>query len=105
MIIAFKRRVKDQKMVEKLATWVIRNTIVLFELANKCAQAAEAQERQIDSRSHPTSDHPASSKGVDQKDKKSKQKADLPRSWQSNKPDLHADASKRNTGEKVRATA
>ncbi|XP_062188849.1 uncharacterized protein LOC133892135 [Phragmites australis] len=35
MVIEFKRGVKDQKMVEKLATRVIRNTTELFELVNK----------------------------------------------------------------------
>ena len=65
-------------MVEKLATRVIRNTAELFELTNKCAQAAEARERQIDSRSRLTSDRPASSKGANRKDKKSKRKAGPP---------------------------
>ena len=37
MVIAFKRGVKDQIMVEKLATRVIQNTTELLELANKCA--------------------------------------------------------------------
>ena len=58
-------------MVEKLATRVIRNT-KLCELVNKCAQAAEARERQINSRSRPASDRLASLKGADRKDKNSK---------------------------------
>lgn len=48
VVIAFKRGVRDQKMVEKLATKEIRSTTELFEFADKCAQAIEARDRQID---------------------------------------------------------
>src|SRR5438105_5889198 len=44
--IAFRRGVRDSKMAEKLATRVISSPTELFALADKCARAAEARERQ-----------------------------------------------------------
>src|SRR5438128_89504 len=44
--IAFQRGVRDRKMAEKLATRVISSPTELFALADKCARAVEARERQ-----------------------------------------------------------
>jgi hypothetical protein len=41
IITAFRQRVRDEKMLEKLATHDVETVPTLFALANKCARAAE----------------------------------------------------------------
>jgi hypothetical protein len=41
IITAFRQGVRDEKMLEKLATHDVDNVTTLFALANKCARAAE----------------------------------------------------------------
>ena len=43
IITAFRQRVRDQKMLEKLATHKVESVTTLFALADKCARAAEGQ--------------------------------------------------------------
>jgi hypothetical protein len=41
IITAFRQGVRDEKMLEKLATHDVETAITLFALADKCARAAE----------------------------------------------------------------
>jgi hypothetical protein len=41
VIVAFHQGVRDEKMLEKLATHDIQDVFVLFSLVNKCAKAVE----------------------------------------------------------------
>jgi hypothetical protein len=43
IIIAFRQGVRDEKMLEKLATHDVDNVTTLFALADKCARAAEGR--------------------------------------------------------------
>jgi hypothetical protein len=43
IIIAFRQRVRDEKMLEKLATHDVETVTTLFALADKCARAAEGR--------------------------------------------------------------
>jgi hypothetical protein len=43
IITAFRQGVRDEKMLEKLATHDVEAVSTLFALANKCARAAEGQ--------------------------------------------------------------
>jgi hypothetical protein len=43
IIIAFRQRVRDEKMLEKLATHDVETVSTLFALADKCARAAEGR--------------------------------------------------------------
>ena len=43
IITAFRQRVRDQKMLEKLATHKVESVTTLFALADKCARAAKGQ--------------------------------------------------------------
>ena len=43
IITAFRQTVRDQKMLEKLATHKVESVTTLFALADKCARAAEGQ--------------------------------------------------------------
>jgi hypothetical protein len=43
IITAFRQGVRDEKMLEKLATHDVETVITLFALANKCARAAEGR--------------------------------------------------------------
>src|SRR6187455_898635 len=43
IITAFRQGVRDEKMLEKLATHDVDNVIALFALADKCARAAEGR--------------------------------------------------------------
>jgi hypothetical protein len=43
MVVAFRQRVRDKKMLEKLATHDIQDVSVLFSLVDKCAKAAEGR--------------------------------------------------------------
>jgi hypothetical protein len=44
IITAFRQRVRDEKMLEKLATHDVETVTTLFALADKCARAAEGRE-------------------------------------------------------------
>jgi hypothetical protein len=41
VVVAFCQGVRDEKMLEKLATHDIQDIFALFSLADKCAKAAE----------------------------------------------------------------
>jgi hypothetical protein len=43
VVVAFRQGVRDEKMLEKLATHDIQDVFVLFSLADKCARAAEGR--------------------------------------------------------------
>jgi hypothetical protein len=43
IIIAFRQGVRDEKMLEKLATYDVETVTTLFALADKCARAAESR--------------------------------------------------------------
>jgi hypothetical protein len=43
IITAFRQGVRDEKMLEKLATRDVDNVTTLFALADKCARAAEGR--------------------------------------------------------------
>ena len=43
IITAFRQRVRDEKMLEKLATHDMETVTMLFALADKCARAAEGR--------------------------------------------------------------
>jgi hypothetical protein len=43
VVVAFRQGVKDEKMLEKLATHDIQDVSVLFSLADKCTRAAEGR--------------------------------------------------------------
>jgi hypothetical protein len=43
IITAFRQRVRDENMLEKLATYDVETVTTLFALANKCARAAEGR--------------------------------------------------------------
>jgi hypothetical protein len=43
VVVAFHQGVRDEKMLEKLATHDIQDVSALFSLANKCARAAEGR--------------------------------------------------------------
>jgi hypothetical protein len=43
IITAFRQGVRDEKMLEKLATHDVETVSTLFALANKCARAAEGR--------------------------------------------------------------
>jgi hypothetical protein len=43
IITAFRQWVRDEKMLEKLATHDVETVTMLFALANKCARAAEGR--------------------------------------------------------------
>jgi hypothetical protein len=42
-VVAFRQRVRDEKMLEKLATHDIQDVTELFNLADKCVRAAEGR--------------------------------------------------------------
>jgi len=43
IITAFRQGVRDEKMLEKLATHEVESVTTLFSLADKCARAAEGR--------------------------------------------------------------
>jgi hypothetical protein len=43
VVVAFHQRVRDEKMLEKLATHDIQDVSALFSLADKCAKAVEGR--------------------------------------------------------------
>jgi hypothetical protein len=43
IITAFRQGVRDEKMLEKLATHYVETVTMLFALANKCARATEGR--------------------------------------------------------------
>jgi hypothetical protein len=43
VVVAFRKGVRDEKMLEKLATHDIQDVMELFSLADKCARAIEGR--------------------------------------------------------------
>jgi hypothetical protein len=43
VVVAFRQGVRDEKMLEKLATHDIQDVSALFSLADKCARATEGR--------------------------------------------------------------
>ncbi len=43
MVVAFHQGVRDEKMLEKLATHDVQDVSTLFSLTDKCAKAAEGR--------------------------------------------------------------
>jgi hypothetical protein len=53
IITAFRQGVRDEKMLEKLATHQVETVTTLFALANKCARAAEGRAWHLQPRQDP----------------------------------------------------